>query len=229
MRNIVLGIGYPYHEHAAVRETWFAYGIEFDFADDLWQAATKLVNHHYICIAICSDCIPSSDIDTLRKIQLLPIVVVPPEYSVSQRYDCVQQGVAQYVYSLGQQRAAALSGKDSMRFCLDLSEKERLPLTMITVNDLCFCLEYRTVEVRGQQVELTRKEFSLLHLLITHPSQVFTFEMLFQYVWQEEYSLISKKTLNNHMSSLNRKLKVNPNMPNYIINIHGIGYKYELS
>ena len=132
-------------------------------------------------------------------------------------------------HQLHRQKLLKIQNEDTIIGFVARSEWEKKTLTVITDQDLYFCLEKRIVRVRGKEIYLTRKEFDLLHLLITHPSRVFTFEVLFQQVWQEEYDLISKKTLNNHMSSLNRKLKTGPGVPDYIINIYGVGYKYELN
>ena len=49
-------------------------------------------------------------------------------------------------------------------------------LTVIDTDDLHFCLEYRTVEVCGQEIELTAKEFDIFALLILNPRRVFTYE-----------------------------------------------------
>lgn len=229
MKRLVLGVGYRSGEYEATQEEWRQYGVEFDFADDFQQAVRKLMGTDYICVAVCSDHLPHDGIDALRRVRAVPIVVLPAEYDAAQRYECVQQGVAQYISTAGQRRAADPRGKDNLRYCLDLSEQERPPLTIITVKDLCFCLEYRTVEVRGQSIDLTAKEFDILALLISNPKMVFTYSVLFQQVWKDEYTLTSKKTLNNHMSSLRRKLKIAPDVPDFIINIHSVGYKYDLT
>lgn len=101
------------------------------------------------------------------------------------------------------------------------------PLTTITYDNLYFCLEHRSVEVCGENINLTAKEFDILTLLITHPKRVYTFEMITDLVWGEEYFYVSRKTLINHMSHLRKKLKVHSGIPNYIVNVNSIGYKFE--
>ncbi len=226
MRRLVLAIGYQHSEQESVRREWLKLGIELDFADDLYQAKKKLPERDYYCVSLRSECIPHSEIDALRKVRAIPILVIPPGYNMAQRYECVQMGAAQYIHLSGQ---AVKDGRDHLRRCLEIPSGAWKPLTIITAKDLCFCLEYHTVEVRGQPIELTAKEFALLALLISNPKMVFTYEMLFQQVWRDEYTLTSKKTLNNHMSSLRRKLKIAPDIPDFIINIHSVGYKYDLS
>lgn len=152
----------------------------------------------------------------------------PREYDAAQRYAwCAQQGVVQYIYSDGQ-RAADFSGKDNMRFCLDLSQQNRQSLTIITVKDLCFCLKYHKVEVRSQKSDLTTKEFDILTLLITHQRWMFIYEMIMDLVCQEDYNFYSGKAIHNYVSNLRGKLKIAPNVPDYIKSVHSVGYKFEV-
>lgn len=75
------------------------------------------------------------------------------------------------------------------------------PLTVVDIDSLYFCLEYRSIEVNGQEIELTAKEFDILALLILNPHRVFTYEMIADIVWNEEYNEYSRKAINNHMIS----------------------------
>ncbi|NBK94181.1 winged helix family transcriptional regulator [bacterium 1XD21-13] len=93
---------------------------------------------------------------------------------------------------------------------------------------MAFCLEYRLVEVCGQEIELTAKEFDILALLILNPRRVFTYEMISDIVWKEEYNEYSRKAINNHISNLRKKLKVTPDIPNYIKSVHSVGYKFDV-
>lgn len=229
MRRFVLGVGYRRGEYEATRNEWRQYGIEFDFADDFEQAMRKLSEQDYVCVAVCADCLPHDKIDALRRVRAIPIVVLPAEYDAAQRYECVQRGAAQYIRAARQRREADMSGKSNMRYCLDLSDQQRQPLTIITVKDLCFCLEYRTVEVRGQSIDLTAKEFDILALLITNQRRVFTYEMMMDLIWQEDYSYYSRKAINNHISNLRKKLKIAPDVPDYIKSVHSVGYKFDTS
>ena len=89
-------------------------------------------------------------------------------------------------------------------------------------------LDQRLVMVRGQTVDLTVKEFDILALLIRHPKRVFTYEMITELVWEEEYASFSRKAVNNHVSNLRQKLKISPDVPDYIKSVYGVGYKFDL-
>ena len=101
------------------------------------------------------------------------------------------------------------------------------PLTEIREGDLYFCLEQRLVTIREQPIELTVKEFDIFSLLILNPKRVFTYEMLMDLVWEEDYTYYSRKAVNNHVSNLRRKLRVSPDLPDYVKSVYGIGYKFE--
>ena len=80
--------------------------------------------------------------------------------------------------------------------------------------------------MEGQVILLTVKEFDILALLIMHPRRVFTYEMITELVWQEDYGIFSRKAIINHVSNLRRKLKVSADIPDYIKSVYGIGYKF---
>ena len=75
---------------------------------------------------------------------------------------------------------------------------------------------------------LTAKEFDILALLITHPQRVFTYELIMELVWNEDVTFYSRKAVSNHMSNLRKKLKRTPDGLEYIKNVVGVGYKFEV-
>lgn len=102
------------------------------------------------------------------------------------------------------------------------------PLTEIREGDLYFCLEQRLVTVRGQVIPLTVKEFEIFALLIQNPKRVFTYEMLLDLVWHEDYTYYSRKAINNHVSNLRKKIRIAPDLPDYVKSVYGVGYKFDI-
>lgn len=223
----VLGVGYSYNEYSVTAQAWKEYGIEFDYADDIKQAAAMMSFKEYVCIAICADVIPQEDLDALRNVRPVPIIVVPPTYSETQRYACVHFGVAQYLHTYHHPLAEATTDQNSMLYYLHIPTEKRKPLTIITVKDLSFCLEYRLVEIAGKRIELTEKEFDILALLIMNQRQVFTHEMMMDAIWHDDFSFYSRNALSSHISNLRKKLKVSESVADHIKSIRGIGYKFE--
>ena len=108
-----------------------------------------------------------------------------------------------------------------------IPQQAKHPFTEIQKDDLYFCLEQRLVTVREQIIELTVKEFEIFSLLILNPKRVFTYEMLIDLVWHEDYTYYSRRAVNNHVSNLRKKLKDAPDLPDYVKSVYGIGYKFE--
>ncbi|MBP2019042.1 DNA-binding response OmpR family regulator [Symbiobacterium terraclitae] len=84
----------------------------------------------------------------------------------------------------------------------------------------------RTVIVRGQQVDLTPKEFDLLWLLASHPGHVFSREALLQRVWHSDYSG-DEAALTVCVRRLREKIERDPGHPELVKTIWGIGYKFD--
>ena len=102
------------------------------------------------------------------------------------------------------------------------------PLTEVRIDDLYFCLEQRLVIVRDQVIPLTVKEFEIFALLIQNPKRVFTYEMLLDLVWHEDYTYYSRKAINNHISNLRKKIRIAPDLPDYVKSVYGVGYKFDI-
>lgn len=123
-------------------------------------------------------------------------------------------------------QAGAATNQNGMRYYLSIPTEKRKPLTIITVKDLSFCLEHRSVEIAGVSIELTEKEFDILALPIMNQRQVFTHEMIMNAVWHEDVSLYSPKAITTHISNLRKKLKTDSDVPEYIKSMRSIGYKF---
>ena len=167
--------------------------------------------------------------DALRKVRPVPIVVVSPSYSEAQRYACVHFGAAQYLHAYNDPTAAKTTNQNGMQHYLAIPSEKRKPLTIITVEDLSFCLEYRAVEICGKPIELTEKEFDILALLIMNQRQVFTHEMIVDAIWHENVDFYSPKVVTTHISNLRKKLRIVPGIREYIKSVHGVGYKFDIS
>jgi two-component system, OmpR family, response regulator VicR len=83
----------------------------------------------------------------------------------------------------------------------------------------------REVFLLGKRIELTMKEFDLLHLLASHPKQVFSRSQLLYKVWQTEFDG-DTTTVTVHIRRLREKIEENPSKPKYIQTVWGIGYKF---
>lgn len=99
-------------------------------------------------------------------------------------------------------------------------EELRFPGLVIT-------LPARRVEVQGQRIVLTVKEFDLLVALASATERVFSRESLLNQVWGYTY-LGDGRTVDVHIGTLRKKLETQPGAPHYIKTVWGVGYKFTL-
>jgi DNA-binding response OmpR family regulator len=83
----------------------------------------------------------------------------------------------------------------------------------------------RSVLVRGQEAELTQREFDLLVFLARHPSQVFSRDQLMDRVWRFPF-YTDTTTVTVHIRRLRSKIEPDPAKPKWIQTVWGVGYRF---
>jgi len=95
----------------------------------------------------------------------------------------------------------------------------------IEADGLLIDVARRTVEVRGQPVQLTFVEFELLRTLASHPGRVYSRRMLLEALWKSaDYR--DPRTIDVHVRHLREKLEAEPRTPEYIVTVRGVGYRF---
>lgn len=82
------------------------------------------------------------------------------------------------------------------------------------------------VHVRGEETELTPKEFELLRVLAAHPGKVYSRDELLERIWGYEYDG-DTRTVDVHVRHLRLKVERDPSNPEYIETLRGIGYRFK--
>lgn len=86
-------------------------------------------------------------------------------------------------------------------------------------------LRLRRVIRDGKEIALTPKEFDILYFLARNRGEVFTKEQIYQAVWESDY-LLDDSNIMAFIRKLRKKIEPNPDAPEYILTIWGIGYKF---
>ncbi|MDO4339993.1 MAG: winged helix-turn-helix domain-containing protein [Eubacteriales bacterium] len=86
-------------------------------------------------------------------------------------------------------------------------------------------LEKRKVLKDGTEIPLTTTEFEILYLLASHPERVYTYQQIYEAIWNEEY-VCEKGSIMSYIQRLRKKIESDHRHPKYIENIRGIGYKF---
>ncbi len=83
----------------------------------------------------------------------------------------------------------------------------------------------RTVEVRGEPVDLTYVEFELLRVMASRPGRVFNRQALLESLWGD-YAYREPRTIDVHVRHLREKLERKPHEPELILTVRGVGYRF---
>lgn len=95
---------------------------------------------------------------------------------------------------------------------------------IITVGDLVIDPDGCRAAKSGRDMELTAREFEILHYLAQNLGRVVSRERLYEAIWGED-SFGCDNTIMVHIRHLREKLEDNPTRPQYIITMKGLGYK----
>ena len=85
-----------------------------------------------------------------------------------------------------------------------------------------------TVEVTGEQVHLTPKEFDLLYFLASEPGTVFSRADIIRQVWGYESVSNDLRTVDTHVKRLRTKLEESFDVPWRIATVWGVGYRFHI-
>jgi two-component system response regulator MtrA len=95
---------------------------------------------------------------------------------------------------------------------------------IITIGDLKIDVQAHQLLRAGKQIQLTRLEFDLLVALAREPGRVFTRDALLSEVWGYAHST-DTRLVNVHIQRLRSKIERDPENPEIVITIRGVGYK----
>jgi two-component system response regulator ResD len=84
----------------------------------------------------------------------------------------------------------------------------------------------RRVEVDGEEVALSQREFDLLEFLASHPGQAFSRDQLMDRVWDSAL-LWDTSTVTVHIRRLRAKIEPDPERPRFIQTVWGVGYRFQ--
>lgn len=156
----------------------------------------------------------------VRRISDVPIIMLTARGEEIDRVLGLELGADDYVVKPFSARE--LSAR--IRAILRRSRPDRRP-GPIQVGDLVLDPAARTVTKGGEPLELTAREFDLLHLLMANAGQVVRREQIMDEVWDPHW-FGPTKTLDVHISWLRKKLGDDAQDPRYIATVRGVGFRF---
>jgi two-component system response regulator RegX3 len=202
-------------------------GFEVAIADDGDDAEEKLQGEIDFDLLILDIMMPGkSGLDVCRDVRArspVPIILLTAKDQEVDKVVGLEVGADDYVTKPFSVRE--LIGR--VRAQLRRRELDRSSETggkTIDAGDVRIDLARHLVLIRGEPVNLTRSEFQVLRLLAENPGQVFSRLEIMEELWQSEFSG-DVRACDVHISNLRQKIERDPQEPELVLTVRGVGYR----
>ncbi|MEE8195393.1 MAG: response regulator transcription factor [Candidatus Bipolaricaulota bacterium] len=157
----------------------------------------------------------------IRKKSNVPIIMLTAKAAESDRIVGLELGADDYIVKPFSPRELVAR----VRAVLRRIEGGGSETEHIVKSELKMNLKTREVRIREQEISLTSTEFDLLAFLAQHAGQVFTRLQLLREVQGYTYDSFAR-TIDTHVKNLRRKIELDARTPQYILTVHGVGYRF---
>ena len=160
----------------------------------------------------------------LRQRSSVPIIMLTARGEETDRIVGLELGADDYIVKPFSAREVAARIRAVLRRA-EAAGAPTEPARPLEAGALVLDPSRRSATCRGKELDLTRKEFELLELLLREAGSVVSRERLMDEVWDANW-FGSTKTLDVHVSSLRRKLGDDSAAPRYIHTVRGVGFRF---
>ncbi len=165
------------------------------------------------------------------NISNIPILMISAKDTESDKIVGLEMGADDYITKPFQIREVMARIKANLRKAelistADImgSQKNEDKDDIIKVGDLSLDLKKIEAKVKGEVINLTKKEFDVLKYLASQPGQVVTREMLLREVWEYEEYVGAIRTIDVTMNRIRDKIEKDKANPKILITKRGVGY-----
>ena len=162
-------------------------------------------------------------LERIRSWSNVPIIILSIEASEQEKVRALRLGADDYVVKpFGIAELLARSDAALRRYFRSSDKKP-----VVKAGPLVIDLASRAVSLDGKRVQLTRKEYALLHLLAAHAGLVVTHQQLLREIWGKQS--VNIQYLRILMRKLRQKIEPDPSQPRIIATESGVGYRLDTS
>lgn len=226
MENWILTVDNNPENLEAKQKEWLKHHIFIKMVTSMPEAIKLLTKMDFLLIVIMADGIEYlPHLKIMRDMKPMPILVLTSKYIASEKIEAIQLGADEYLVCPNIVEACVASGKALIRRYTILNHQTEKPLTVITYHEIFMCVEYRKLFLKGKEIELTRKEFDLVHLLFSSIGRVYTHEQIFMRVWGDEINSVSENyAVWSLITRVRKKFRAISGSLEYIKTIRDVGY-----
>ncbi|MBR1758793.1 MAG: response regulator transcription factor [Lachnospiraceae bacterium] len=162
----------------------------------------------------------------IREKSNVPILMLSAKTEESDRVIGLDLGADDYMTKPFYREELLAKVRSLLRRYLKLGGVGAGDASQIIYHDLVLDTEKKRLLKAGEEIHLTATEYKIVELLLSKPGRVFPAEEIYERVWgQDAYAV--ENTVMVHISRIRKKLEVNPERPEYLKIVWGVGYKIE--
>src|SRR5450631_4039630 len=196
--------------------------LEAENAADGLKAATFSVPDLIILDLALPDLHGTEVLERLRSWSNVPVIILSVVSSEEEKVWLLQAGADDYVVKpFGMAELLARSEAALRRYF-----KTPTASPVVTTGHLSIDLVARTVSLNKNPIQLTRKEYRLLHVLATHIGLVVTHDQLLKEIWSGNQR-DNIQYLRILVRKLRQKIEADPNHPRLLVTESGVGYRLQ--
>ena len=161
----------------------------------------------------------------IAAISPVPVIMVTAKDDEIDAVLALEAGAADHVTKPFRQRELTARVRAVLRRVGQQPVPVAAPAGAYAIGPVRVDVALRETVVRGVPVDLSRKEFDLLALLLSESGHVITRDQCMERLWSE-HRLGDSRTLDTHIKRLRKKIELDPAHPEHIITVRGIGYRF---
>lgn len=190
-----------------------------------WGSGREILGAREPDLLILDIMLPDGDgVDICRTIRKsnprLPIVMLTAMDSLSDKVTGLESGADDYMVKPFETPELVARIKARLR-------RARPPRgDTLIVEDLCIDCDRRMVKIRGDVVDFTPKQYSLLCFLVANRGRVTTRDEIRRHLWKDSQIYSWSRVIDVHIQHLRQKIEENPSDPRYILTVPGVGYRF---
>lgn len=208
------------------------YALQSETTDAYYALSVKqgfeMFTKQHFCLVIMDIILSETDgvelLQTIRQTKPVPILVLYSKADTNDKVSALRAGANAYLHKPYELEECLAHAQSLMELYTDLHTTESRCYTLAFGMDLVIDPVRHQATLRGEPLNLTRKEFELLFTLASHAGQVLSREQLYSLVWKENSGYNVDELIKAHIKTLRKKLT--PTGAEYIRNVWGIGYQF---
>ena len=210
--------------YSLYQTAWEMHGVEMIRVDTMVEAIKALMINDFIFVGINGDRIDFMGLlAEMRSVTNIPIMIATSHVDTETQVAALNNGANLYGQWHESPNGNVLS---VLAHIARITDDIKAPRRLLIYKDLLLAPHSRKVMVGTRSIDLSGREFDLLHYLMNNYGVALSYDQIYEHVWGREHVGSSRMVLRNTIMRLREKLKDNLDGPDFIATVPDFGYRF---